>query len=103
MHEITMQDIHGYLETKESDEVIGHCLDGNRCLAHNTLTWKYGLQDEDVQAICSYAFVKGEQVNFPRDVEQAVDTFDFLKPVDAPVTKAEFITALGSRDEEGGK
>lgn len=95
MHEITMQDIHGYLATKQDEEVIGHCMNASACLAHNTLTWKYQLEDTGVEALCSYAFVTGAgMVDFPRDVEEAVRIFDTLKTSDSPVTKAEFVAAM---------
>lgn len=96
MHEITMQDINGYLATKGENEIVGNCMDGNSCLAHNVLVWKYSLENDDVLALCTYAMtVGGGTVDFPQDVERAVRVFDNLKEPNSPVTKAEFIAALG--------
>ncbi len=95
-YEITMQDINGYLATKSDNEVIGVCMDGNGCLAHNTLTWKYGLEDDAVLAVCTHAWVSGNGVlDFPEDVEEVVHKFDMFKNPDSPVTKAEFMAAMG--------
>lgn len=95
VYEITLDDIHGYLATKGDDEVIGRCVDPFACLAHNTLAWKYGLADDEVEAVSSQAYIHPdgdmETIEFPEKVEEAVSIFDRMKLMDSPVTKAEFM------------
>lgn len=94
-YELTAKDIDNYLATKAGSDVIGRCMNGAECLAHNTLKHKYGLETFALSMCAEVYEPSGEChiVSYPEDVENLVHIFDTLKIEEYPVTKNEFTAA----------
>lgn len=91
---ISLEDIRAYLATKQDDETVGVTIEGDVCLAANTLKHKYPGADVGVAWYNAGARINDTFIKFPEDVTQVANTFDNMERREdyrdgTPITKAQ--------------
>lgn len=105
---ITVEDIKAYLSTKQDDERVGVTVEGDRCLAANTLKHKYPGVYVGVAWYNTGSQIGDTFIDFPEDVTMVANTFDSMqRPEDSdigtPITKAELRERLPELFEQEGE
>jgi len=104
-YSISMFDIRVYLATKQDDETVGVTVEGDMCLAANTLKWKYPGVPVGVAWYNTGARIGETFIKFPEDVTSVANTFDGMEKSEdsrngTAITKAELRERIPELFEE---